>query len=497
MAKLLVKYIITIPFKRLYFLPSLGHGTNHILTVVNLSTMKNSPKPKKVSTSKLSLINLNAAGIDLGADQHWVCVPEDRDENNVRSFPCFTSDLYSLADWLTRCRVTTVAMESTGIYWLPVFQVLESRGFEVKLVNAHHLKTVPGRKSDVLDCQWIQQLHTYGLLAGSFRPEEQICVLRSYLRQRDNLIKSSCVQIQRMQKALTQMNLQLHRVISDITGKTGMAIITAILEGERNPHKLAKLKDGRIQASVQEIASALTGDYRQELLFILAQELQLYQTYQSQIQALDTQIEECLNQFPDQVDLATQPLSKPKRRGKKQPGNAPQFDLRTHLYRLSGIDFTQIDGIGALTVLVLVSELGLDPGKFPTVKHFTSWLGLCPGSRITGGKVKSSKTRHVVNRAANAFAVAAQTLSRSYSALGAYYRRMKNKLGGAQAITATAHKLARIFYHLWKSKGAYIDIGVEAYEEKYRQRTLSYLKRKATALGFDLVSHSSPSECVS
>lgn len=468
-----------------------------LLLLILILTMKKSKKRKKVSSQKLSLINSNAAGIDLGADQHWVCVPEDRDENKVRSFRCFTDDLHALADWLAQCRVTTVAMESTGVYWLPVFQVLESRGFEVKLVNAHYLKTVPGRKSDVLDCQWIQQLHSYGLLAGSFRPEDQICVLRSYLRQRDNLIKSACVHIQRMQKSLSEMNLQLHRVISDITGTTGIAIIRAILSGERNPHKLAALKDGRIKASQNEIAAALTGDYRPELLFILSQELQLYQMYQTQIQALDAEIEQCLSQFPDQVDLAAQPLPKPKRPGKKQPGNAPQFDLRTHLYRLSGVDFTQIDGIGALTVLILLSELGLDASRFPTVKHFTSWLGLCPGSRITGGKVKSSQTRHVVNRAANAFRMAAQTLSRSHSALGAYYRRMRTKLGGPQAITATAHKLARIFYHLWQTKDAYADIGVEAYEEKYRQRTLSYLKKKATALGFDLVSHYSSSESVS
>jgi transposase len=459
--------------------------------------MKKSRKQKKVSAQELSLINPHAAGIDLGADQHWVCVPEDRDEDNVRSFRCFTDDLYALADWLSQCRVTTVAMESTGVYWLPVFQVLESRGFEVKLVNAHYVKTVPGRKSDVLDCQWIQQLHTYGLLAGSFRPEDQICVLRSYIRQRDNLIKSSCVHIQRMQKALTEMNLQLHRVISDITGATGMAIIRAILSGERNPNKLAALKDGRIKATQSEIASALTGDYRPELLFILSQELQLYQMYQSQIRALDAEIEQCLSQFPDQVDLASQPLPKPKRRGKKQPGNAPQFDLRTHLYRLSGVDFTQIDGLGTLTVLILLSELGLDSSRFPTVKHFTSWLGLCPGSRITGGKAKSSQTRHVVNRAANAFRMAAQTLSRSHSALGAYYRRMRTKLGAPQAITATAHKLARIFYHLWTTKDTYVDLGVEAYEQKYRQRTVSYLEKKAQALGFDLVPHSSPSECVS
>lgn len=460
--------------------------------------MKKSQKPrKKASHPELSAINPNAAGIDIGADRHWVSVPEGRERENVRSFSCFTGDLYQMADWLRNCGVETVAMESTGVYWLPVFQVLESRGFEVKLVNAHYVKTVPGRKSDVLDCQWLQQLHSYGLLAGSFRPDDQICVLRSYIRQRDNLIKSSCVHIQRMQKALTEMNLQLHRVISDITGKTGMAIITAILAGERDPQKLASLRDGRIKASCHDIAAALTGNYRPELLFILSQELQLYESYQVQITAIDAQIEQCLANFAQRVDVAAQPLPKPKRRGKKQPGNAPQFDLRTYLYRLSGVDFTQVDGIGALTVLVLLSELGLDPSRFPTVKHFTSWLGLCPGSRITGGKVKSSRTRHVVNRAANAFRMAAQTLSRSHSALGAYYRRMRSRLGGPQAITATAHKLARIFYHLWKTGDAYIDPGVDAYEQKYRQRTLSYLEQKAQALGFDLVPHSSKSECVS
>ena len=459
--------------------------------------MKKSKKLKKGAPKELSPINPNAAGIDIGADRHWVSVPEGRDEENVRSFSCYTADLYQMADWLTHCGVETVAMESTGVYWLPVFQVLESRGFEVKLVNAHYVKTVPGRKSDVLDCQWLQKLHCYGLLAGSFRPDDQICVLRSYIRQRDNLIKSGCVHVQRMQKALTEMNLQLHRVISDITGTTGMAIMRAILAGEHNPQKLASLKDGRIKASCSDIAASLTGNYRPELLFILSQELQLYETYQAQIKAIDAQIEQCLATFDPRVDVATQPLPKPKRRGKKQPGNAPQFDLPTHLYRLSGVDFTQIDGFGALTVLVLLSELGLDPSRFPTVKHFTSWLGLCPGSRVTGGKVKSSQTRHVVNRAAHAFRMAAQTLSRSHSALGAYYRRMRSRLGAPKAITATAHKLARIFYRLWKTGDAYVDPGVDAYEQKYRQRTLSYLEKRAQALGFDLVPHSSTSECVS
>jgi transposase len=375
--------------------------------------------------SNFPAINRNAAGIDIGADRHWVSVPMGRDSESVRSFGCFTAQLYAMAEWLKACGIETVAMESTGVYWISVFQILESHGFEVKLVNAHYVKTVPGRKTDVLDCQWLQQLHTYGLLSGSFRPEDQICVLRSYIRQRDNLIKSACVHIQRMQKALTEMNVQLHRAISDITGTTGMAIIRAIVAGERDPEVLASNRDGRIKASCAEIAAALTGDYRPELVFILQQELQLYDFYQTQISACDTQIEQCLASFTSKVDVNTKPLATPKRRGKKQPGNAPQFDLRTHLYRISGVDFTQIDGLGVLTVLTLLSELGLDPTRFPTVKHFTSWLGLCPGSRITGGKVKSSKSRPVANRVANALRNAAQSLCRSRSALGAFYRRMQ------------------------------------------------------------------------
>lgn len=460
--------------------------------------MSKSKKPKIPNLdANLSQINLNAAGIDIGADKHWVSVPPGRDGENVRSFACFTSDLYAMADWLKQCGIKTVAMESTGVYWIPVFQVLESRGFEVKLVNAHYVKTVPGRKTDVLDCQWLQQLHTYGLLSGSFRPEDQICRLRSYIRQRDNLIKSACVHVQRMQKALTQMNIQLHRVISDITGTTGLSIIQAIVSGERSPIVLAAKKDGRIKASLEEIAASLTGDYRPELVFILQQELQLYQFIRAQITACDDQIEQCLASFRDKVDVIQKPLAKPKRRGQKQPGNAPQFDLRTHLYRISGIDFTAVDGFGALTVLILLSEVGLDPSRFPTVKHFTSWLGLCPGSRVTGGKVKSSKTRTVVNRAANAFRMAAQTLCRSNSALGAYYRRMLSRMGAPKAITATAHKLARIFYRLWTSGDRYSDPGIDAYEQQYRDRMLKNLKKKALALGLELIPISNATECVS
>ncbi len=452
----------------------------------------------KNSEMNLPTIHTNAAGIDIGANKHWVSVPPSRAPESVRSFGCFTADLYALSTWLKQCQIETVAMESTGVYWIPLFQILEAQGFEVNLVNAHHVKTVPGRKSDVLDCQWLQQLHTYGLLSSSFRPEAQICVLRSYMRQRDNLIKSASTHVLRMQKALTEMNVQLHRVISDITGTTGLRILRAIVAGERNPQVLAAMKDRRIKASNDDIAAALTGDYRTEQLFVLKQELQLYEVYQQQIAACDVELERHLNDFTAQVDPNIEPPPKPKRRGKKQPGNAPDFDLRTHLYRITGVDLTQIAGLGALSVLVILSEIGLDASQFPTVKHFVSWLGLCPGSRITGGKIKSSKTRRVVNRAANAFRMAAQTLSRSQSALGAFYRRMKARLGGPKAITATAHKIARIFYHVWSKGDAYVDPGVDAYEQKYRERMLSQLQRKAQALGFDLVPKpNDTAECVS
>jgi transposase len=452
------------------------------------------PKNKGKKAKSFSIINPNAAGIDIGADSHWVSVPSEQDSQPVRRFGCFTSDLYALANWLKECQVETVAMESTGVYWIPLFQILETQGFEVKLVNAHHVKTVPGRKSDVLDCQWLQQLHSYGLLSGSFRPDDQICVLRSYIRQRDTLIKSASTHVQRMQKALTQMNLQLHRVISDITGITGMAIIRAIVAGERNPQVLAALKNPRIKSSTSEIAQALTGDYRVEHIFVLQQELQFYEVFQKAIAECDQKIEQYLAQFSDQVDVKTSPILPAKNRHHKPQGNQPNFDLRTHLYRISGVDFTQIDGLGVLTIQTIISEVGLDPTRFPSVKHFCSWLGLCPGSRITGGKVKSSQTRCVVNRAANAFRMAAQALKNSRSALGAFYRRLRTRLGTPKAITATAHKIARLFYYLWTRGEAYVDPGIDYYEQKYQERLVQNLTKKAHSLGFELVPQSvSPS----
>jgi transposase len=432
---------------------------------------------------ELTKVHPQAAGIDIGASEHWVSIPSELDPEPVRKFSCFTADLYAIAEWLKSRGITTVAMESTGVYWIPLFQILETSGLEVRLVNAHFVKTVPGRKSDVLDCQWLQKLHSYGLLSGSFRPDDQVCVFRSYIRQRDRLTKSASIHIQRMQKALTEMNVQLHRVVSDVTGVTGMAIIRAILAGERDPQRLALLKDPRAKRSAEEIAAALVGDYRAEHLFVLKQELNLYDTYQQQIQQCDQQIEQCLSEFDSQSD---EPLP-PRPKGKKPSRNAPDFDLRSHLYRISGVDFTQIDGLEALTVQAIISEVGLDPTRFPTAKHFASWLGICPGSKISGGKILSSRTRKVVNRAANAFRLAAQSLANSRTALGGFYRRIRTRSGAPKAITATAHKLARIFYHLWTTGENFIDLGADAYEQQYQQRVLKHLKQRAKQMGFELV----------
>jgi transposase len=435
----------------------------------------------------LKRVNLNAAGIDVGAAEHYVAVPEDRDPQPVRSFSCFTADLARLADWLEACRVDTVVMESTGVYWIPLFQVLEARGFEVKLVNARHVKNVPGRKSDVQDCQWLQQLHTFGLLAGSFRPDDQTCVLRSYIRQRDTLIRDAAAHIQRMQKALTQMNVQLHRVISDITGATGMRIIRAILDGERDPVRLAAMKDPRVRSSREQIAKALHGDYRAEHLFALRQSLELYDTYRQMIADCDGHIERCLATFDTKVDPAQKPLGPPKQVHRKPRGNEAGFDLRSHLYRIAGVDFTRITGFDALTVQTILSEVGLDPSRFPSEKHFASWLALCPDNRITGGTVKHTKTRKVVSRVATALRRAAQSAANSDTALGGYYRRMRARLGPAKAITATAHKLARIFYRMWKYRDEYTDLGLQHYETRYRDRTLASLRKRAASLGFQLV----------
>jgi transposase len=448
------------------------------------------PNRQKKQASKRKavqqVLHPNAAGIDIGAEQSYVAVPADRDETPVRSFGCFTEDLHALAQWLGDCGIDTVAMEATGVYWVPLYQVLESYGFEVYLVNARHYKNVPGRKTDVLDCQWLQQLHSFGLLAASFRPSDEIVVLRSYWRHRGNLVRDASRQVQHMQKALEQMNVQLHKVISDVSGATGMRIINAILAGERDRQKLATLKDPRIRSSRDRIAKALEGDYRPEHLFALRQAVETYRFYQQQIAACDREVEAYMGSMEDRVDVAKNPLPPTKSRRSTKYSNEPDFDLRTHLYRITGVDFTQVEGFNSLTVQTILSEVGLDPSKFKREKNFTSWLAFSPDNRITGGKVKSRKTRKVKNRAADAFRMAAQGVIRSSGPIGAFYRRMRAKLGPPAAITATAHKLARIFYRLWTTREAYDPSLFERYEQQHRERTVSYLRKKAQEFGFEL-----------
>lgn len=433
----------------------------------------------------LQHINLNAAGIDIGSERHLVAVPEGRDDVSVREFGTFTADLEALAAWLKKCGVTTVAMESTGVYWIPLFEVLDRHGFEVKLVDARHVKNVSGRKSDVLDCQWLQQLHTYGLLAGAFRPPDEICVLRSYLRQKEMLTQASSMHIQHMQKALQQMNLLLHNVVSDITGVTGMKIIKAMLDGERDPHKLARHRDGRCQQSSETIAKSLVGSYREEHLFALRQAVDLYEIYQRKIadceQAIIKQLEKQPNVSDDEPPSPT---------GKATPARErlrAGVDVRELLFQKSGVDLFAIPGLAADTLLILASEVGFDMTPWKTEKHFASWLGLCPGTRRSGGKVLDAKTKRNPNRAAQAFRIAANTLSRSASALGAFYRRIKMRTSGQQAVTATAHKIARIYYVMLTKGASYIELGQQAYEQRYKQRRLDHLKAQAKSLGFQLV----------
>src|SRR6266481_505924 len=428
-------------------------------------------------------INLNAAGIDIGSERHMVAVPEGRDEVSVREFGAFTADLQALADWLQQCCVTTVAMESTGVYWIPLFELLERRGFEVKLVDARHVKNVSGRKSDVLDCQWIQQLHTYGLLAGAFRPTDELCVLRSYLRQREMLTQSSSMHIQHMQKALQQMNLLLHNVVSDITGVTGMKIIKAILAGERDPRMLARNRDRRCQNSSATIAKSLVGNYREEHLFALKQAVDLYETYQAKIADCDQAIIKQVEKQPDITDDTLPPSEKLiQARERIRSG----VDVRELLFKKSGVDLFATPGLAADTLLTLSSEVGFDMSPWKTIKHFTSWLGVCPGTKISGGKVLNKKTKRNPNRATQAFRMAAATQARAKTALGAFYRRIRARSGGREAVTATAHKIARIYYSLLKHGTAYVAQSEAAYEQQFKERRLKALRKHAIALGYQL-----------
>lgn len=446
-----------------------------------------SPKKAKARLGKhLEQVNLYAAGIDIGSLSHYVAIPEGLDDQPVRFFSCFTADLNRMADWLVKIGIQSVAMESTGVYWIPAFEILEERGLEVLLVNARHVKNVSGRKSDVQDCQWLQQLHTYGLLEGAFRPPQQVCALRAYLRQRENLIQYASSHIQHMQKALRQMNLLLDNVVSDITGKTGMQIIRAIVAGERDAKTLAHFRDHRCKRSEETIAKSLQGHFKAEHLFALSQAVELYDFYQEKIQACDFAIEQQIGVFDTQADPSD--LSPPKRKYKQ--GNALIFDVRSQLYRITGVDLTRVDGIDETTALKILSETGTDMSRWKTEKHFASWLGLSPGNKISGGKVLNTKTKPSANRAAAALRMAAFTLTNSKSALGAFYRRLKARLGAPKAITATAHKLARLIYSMLKHGTKYVDQGQHYYEEQYRERVINNLRKKATSLGFELITHS-------
>ena len=438
-------------------------------------------RKRATTQAAISLTHPNAAGIDIGSASHFVAVPPDRDDEPVREFPSFTRDLHLLADWLDACSIDTVAMESTGVYWIPLFELLESRGFTVLLVNARHVKNVSGRKSDVLDCQWLQQLMSFGLLSGAFRPAEQVCVLRSLTRQRAMLLRGQGRLVQHMQKALTQMNIQLANVISDVVGETGQKILRAIASGERDGMALAKLKNTRIHASEDEIAKSLQGNWRGEHLFALKQALDAFDFCGAQLAECDAQIQAQLQV----LHVCEGVPAKGKKRGRAR--NAPKFDLRTQLFQMCGVDLTRIDGIDVTTALVVVSEVGADMSRFNTDKHFASWLGLCPGTKITGGKVMSGKTKRCANRAAQALRLAAAALRSSQSALGAYYRRLCARMDRPKAVTAAAHKLARLIYAMLTNGEEYTDRGQSYFEERYRQRVLHNLAQKAKAMGMQLV----------
>jgi transposase len=452
--------------------------------------------------ASLPVINNHAAGIDVGASELYVCVPEDavaQGQAPVRGFGVFTRELDELVEWLQGCGVKTVAMESTGVYWIPIYQKLEAGGLEVVLANARHLKQVPGRKTDVKDCQWLQQLHSYGLLAGSFRPAEPYCRLRSLTRHRENLVGARVQQVQHMQKALDQMNVRLHQVVSDLNGQTGLRILDAILAGERDPKRLVALRDERIKRSTPEqMEAALEGDWKEEHLFVLKQAREIYRFLEGQLVECDAEIERVLQQIvvvPTELPATEPPpnpvaVAKPrkkKERGPRPTGNGLKKDLRTELRRVCGIDLTQVIGLNVLSVLILISEIGVDMSRWRSAKAFCSWLGLNPGNKISGGKVLSTRTAHVVNRVSLLLHTLAASVGRSETWLGIFHRRMKARLGPAGANTATARKLACLIYHLLKYKEEYIDVDTLIYAEKIQRLRLNKLRKTAQELGFQLL----------
>ena len=427
----------------------------------------------------------NAAGIDVGGSSHWVSVPRHSCEESVREFGAMTDDLNAMADWLLACGVDTVALESTGVYWIPVFEVLEQRGLKVYLVDARQMKYVPGRKSDVLDCQWLQKLMSLGFLRAAFRPTDEVCVVRAVARQRDVLLAEQASWIQRMQKALVQMNIQLTEVLTDVMGLTGQAIIRAIVAGERDPRALARHRHSRVKASEADIAKALRGNWRDEHLFVLGQALAMYDHIARHLGDCDAKLQRLLGQLgASQVDLGKAPRAGSKTRA--------DFDMRQILANWAGVDLTRINGLGLGAVMKILSEVAPDLSRFANVKHICSWLGLCPGTKISGGKVLSAKTKRSANRVRQAFKMAAMSLAHSDSALGAFYRRLSARMDKPRANTATAHKLARMVYFMLPLGEAFVDQGQQRYEEQQRERSIAALRRRAAALGFAVMLSATP-----
>jgi transposase len=442
---------------------------------------------RRIQAEDLSLevVHPDAAGVDIGNESHYVAVPGTRDRQPVRRFGCTTAELKEMALWLKQCRIRTVALQSTGVYWIPVYDILEEAGLEVYLVNARDTK-LPGRKSDVQESQWLMKLHTYGLLRNSFRPPQEIRTMRTYWRQRNDLVRSAGRYIQRIQKALTQMNLQLANVLTDVSGATGQAIIKAILAGERDPRKLAAFRDKRVKASEEEIARGLEGNWQDDLLFLLKQEQESYEFCQKQIAECDARLEQYLQQTPDRSQGASLPEEKRKGRLQKKAKN-PQFGLRAALFRITGTDLTQIDGIDVRTAATVISEAGWDMSKWENENHFVSWLRLCPDNRISGDKVIGKGRLRTNNRLATAFRMAASTLRESDTYLGAQFRRLRTRLEAPVAIKAMAAKLARLVYRMLRYGMQFVDRGAIFYEARHRQRQINSLRSKAAKLGFQIV----------
>jgi transposase len=453
----------------------------------------NKPKGKKAKSALaqtdwnvLTIQHPDAAGIDIGGSEHWVAISPDRDPEPVRCYSCFTSDLREMARWLVEKGIRSVALQSTGVYWMPAFEILEQHGLEVYLVNAQHTKSVPGRKSDIQECQWLLKLHTFGLLNNSFQPTDEIRIARTLWRHRGRLVAEAGSTVQRMQKALIEMNIQLSTVLSDLSGVSGMRILKAILNGQRDPHLLATMVEPEVRATPEEIVKSLEGNWRAELLFVLQQQVDLYEAYQKKVVDCDIELRKHLETLQGKVDLKQQPIG-PKPKGKKGSKNAPLFDLRSELYRITGIDWTQVNGIDVLTAQTVITEAGPDLSAFPSEKHFTSWLGLTPTNQQSGGRIMDRGTRKVKHRGATAFRQAASALLRSQSYLGAQYRRLRTRLGAPKAMTAMARKLACLFYRLIKHGKQYVDKGTEYYEERYREQQIRAVRRKAHKLGLQVI----------